>query len=139
MHVDTGASVSLVSEETFQKLGGKERSSQLQSSKVKLRTYTEYLSDQFNHGQSSEQWTGRTLATLGCWWKWVQLIGQGLAVQAEARLDNFQTPQGVQDILDRHAQVFQSVRYSLSKQQIAWSCRHSLLYLRQMNMHGSYT
>ena len=40
MEVDTGASVSLVSEATVEKLWGKERLSQLQSSKVKLRTYT---------------------------------------------------------------------------------------------------
>ena len=61
----------------------------------------EYLSDRLNHGQSAEQWTGRTLATLGCWRKWAKLIGQGLAVQAEARLEvHFQFPNATRGTRD---------------------------------------
>ena len=54
----------------------------------------EYISDRFFSTMvkvQSSGHAGRTLATDGCWWKRTRLIGQRLAVQAEARLeDHFQ-------------------------------------------------
>ena len=64
----------------------------------------EYISDRFFSTMvkvQSSGHAGRTLATDGCWWKRTRLIGQRLAVQAEARLeDHFQFPNVTRGIRD---------------------------------------
>ena len=113
MEVDTGASVSLVSEATVEKLWGKERLSQLQSSKVKLRTYTgqniSVIGSTMVKVQSGGQVEHLPLLVVGG--KGPSLLGRDWLFKL--RLDwttifNFQMQQGVQEILDRHAEVFQS-------------------------------
>ena len=102
MEVDTGASVSLVSEETFHKLWGKERSSQLQSSRVKLRTYTgqniSVIGSTMVKVQSSGQVEHLPLLVVGG--NGPSLLGRDWLFKL--RLDwktifKFQMPQGVQE------------------------------------------
>ena len=63
MDIDTGASVSIISEQTFKELWGQDRHPALQRCGIRLRTYTGELLPIMGHTHAFYQWQGPEIRT----------------------------------------------------------------------------